>query len=127
MATQQNPDGPVQSSIRHKVYQLIHSLRALFILEIQLKDQLQPSELIITNDSWQHRHHAAMKAEGGGNGETHFSVKVVSDEFKGKSTMQRHRMIYAALSEELSQGLHALSLKTVTTEEAEKNTPPKPK
>lgn len=31
--------------------------------------------------------------------------------------MQRHRMIYSALSEELSQGLHALSLKTKTPEE----------
>jgi len=34
-----------------------------------------------------------------------------------QSTMQRHRMIYSALSEELSQGLHALSLKTRTMEE----------
>ncbi|KZP34719.1 bola-like protein [Athelia psychrophila] len=103
MATREQGEGPVQLSIRQK-----------------LNAQLQPSELIITNDSWQHRHHAAMKAEGGGNGETHFSVKVVSDEFKGKSTMQRHRMIYSALSEDLAQGLHALSLKTVTTEEAQK-------
>lgn len=37
-----------------------------------------------------------------------------------QSTMQRHRMIYSALSEDLAQGLHALSLKTVTTEEAQK-------
>ncbi|KIM91864.1 hypothetical protein PILCRDRAFT_809851 [Piloderma croceum F 1598] len=101
-ATTTNSAGPVEISIRQK-----------------LNAQLEPSELIIINDSWQHRHHAAMKAEGGGNGETHFSLQVVSDAFKGKNTMQRHRMIYSALSEELSQGLHALSIKTQTTEEVQ--------
>jgi stress-induced morphogen len=63
-------------------------------------------------------------------------VQVVSDVFKGmvndahvqgeikseaetceQSTMQRHRMVYRALSDELAQGLHALSLKTKTAEE----------
>jgi stress-induced morphogen len=34
--------------------------------------------------------------------------------------MQRHRMIYGALSEELGAGLHALSLKTKTEEEVQK-------
>ncbi|KAI0032474.1 bola protein, partial [Vararia minispora EC-137] len=77
----------------------------------------QPSQLCITNDSWQHRHHAAMRAEGGGSGETHFSIQVVSEAFTGKSTMQRHRLVYAALSEELQNGLHALSLTTKTQAE----------
>jgi BolA protein len=43
-----------------------------------------------------------------------------------KTTMQRHRMIYAALSEELKNGLHALSLNTKTQAEilkAEARTP----
>jgi BolA-like protein 1 len=35
----------------------------------------------------------------------------------GKPTMQRHRMIYAALSEELKDGLHALCLNTKTRAE----------
>ncbi|KAI0699259.1 bola-like protein-domain-containing protein [Cytidiella melzeri] len=95
--------GPVEVSIRDK-----------------LKTLLQPSELVVTNDSWQHRHHAAMRASGGGSGETHFSVNIVSDAFKGKSTIQRHRMIHAALSDEFAQGLHALSLKTKTPEESQK-------
>ncbi|KAH9832199.1 bola-like protein-domain-containing protein [Rhodofomes roseus] len=95
-------EGPVARSIRTK-----------------LSSALQPSELTITNDSWQHRHHAAMRAQGGGSGETHFSVQVVSEQFRGKTTMQRHRLIYSTLSEELSQGLHALSLKTKTPEEVQ--------
>jgi len=80
---------------------------------------LQPASLSITNDSWQHRHHAAMREQGGGSGETHFSIQVVSNAFENKTTMQRHRMIYSALSEEFAEGLHALSLKTKTEREIE--------
>ncbi|KAI0320908.1 bola-like protein [Amylostereum chailletii] len=86
-------------------------------IQSKLESLLQPSELKITNDSWQHRHHAPMRAQDGGSGETHFSVQVVSQAFAGKSTMQRHRMIYSALSEEFQNGLHALSLTTKTQEE----------
>ncbi|KAH9858693.1 bola-like protein [Lenzites betulinus] len=96
--------GPVESAIRAKLTELF-----------------KPSQLDITNDSWQHRHHAAMRAQGGDNGETHFSISVVSEEFLGKNTMQRHRMIYSALSDELAAGLHALSLKTKTPVEAQGN------
>ncbi|THH31809.1 hypothetical protein EUX98_g2392 [Antrodiella citrinella] len=96
--------GPLEQSIRTKLVAL-----------------LQPADLTISNDSWQHRHHAPMKAQGGGNGETHFSVNIVSDIFQGKTTMQRHRLIYAALTEEFAAGLHALSLKTKTTQEIAKS------
>ncbi|KNZ77110.1 SufE-like protein, chloroplastic [Termitomyces sp. J132] len=64
-----------------------------------------------------------MRAQGGDNGETHFSVQIVSDAFKEKvihlpqTTMQRHRLVYSVLSEELAQGLHSLSLRTRTTDE----------
>ncbi|QRV96551.1 bolA domain protein [Ceratobasidium sp. AG-Ba] len=89
-------------------------------IQTKLTELLKPTTFEIQNDSWQHRHHAAMRESGGGNGETHFTLRIVSDAFKGKSTMQRHRMIYGALSEELAQGLHALSLQTKTPEEATK-------
>ncbi|KAF8895681.1 bola-like protein [Gymnopilus junonius] len=92
--------GPVENSIRKKLTSLLH-----------------PTSLSITNDSWQHRHHTAMR-EQGSNGETHFTVHVVSNAFENKSSMQRHRIIYSALSEEFSQGLHALSLKTKTESES---------
>ncbi|KAN0090912.1 BolA-like domain containing protein [Tylopilus felleus] len=80
---------------------------------------LQPSRLTITNESHLHRHHAAMRAQDGGNGETHFAVQIISEEFKGKSTLQRHRLVYSALSDELAQGLHALSLKTTTPDDTQ--------
>ncbi|THU95399.1 bola-like protein [Dendrothele bispora CBS 962.96] len=98
--------GPVEASIRSKLTTL-----------------LRPSSLIISNDSWQHRHHAAMRAQNGGSGETHFSVEVVSSEFEGKTTIQRHRMVHAALSGEFTQGLHSLSLKTRTPSEVQPMSP----
>ncbi|KAG9008780.1 hypothetical protein FRB94_013005 [Tulasnella sp. JGI-2019a] len=94
--------GPVESSIRSKLTEL-----------------LKPTTLNIANDSSKHKHHAPMRESGGGNGETHFSVEVVSDEFTGKKTIQRHRMINNALAQEFQEGLHALSLNTKTPQEVE--------
>jgi stress-induced morphogen len=47
----------------------------------------------------------------------HLSVRVVSDSFKGKTLLDRHRMIYQALSEPMRDGrIHALELKVETTD-----------
>lgn len=66
-----------------------------------------------------------------------FSVYIISNAFESKvnfdypfpfqnadvfkSTMQRHRMVYSALSDEFTQGLHALTLKTKTEAETAMN------
>ena len=47
-------------------------------------------------------------------------VEVVSDEFTGKLPVARHRLVYAAVKEELDAGLHALALKTRTPAEAQR-------
>ncbi|KAI8385751.1 bola protein [Blakeslea trispora] len=100
MTTQEK--GPIQLSIEDKI-----------------TEALQPSILETINESHLHAHHAAMK--GNTNKETHFKVTVVSEAFQGKSLMQRHRLIYNLLSDELQhQGLHALTLKTKTLAEVEK-------
>lgn len=52
-------------------------------------------------------------------GETHFYIRVVSDQFQGKKTIERHRMIQEMLSEERAGGLHAIRLKTLTPSEWE--------
>lgn len=48
---------------------------------------------------------------------THFQALVVSSAFTGKSTLARHRMVYAALGERLGREIHALSLRTFTPDE----------
>jgi stress-induced morphogen len=47
----------------------------------------------------------------------HFEMVVVSEAFEGKSTLQRHRMVYAPLKDVLGGALHALALKTLTPSE----------
>jgi len=42
----------------------------------------------------------------------HFEAHVISSAFAGKSTLQRHRMVYAALGELMGREIHALGLRT---------------
>lgn len=48
----------------------------------------------------------------------HFEAHVVCPSFSGKSTLQRHRMVYATLGKYMGQEIHALGLKTQSPEEA---------
>jgi stress-induced morphogen len=49
--------------------------------------------------------------------EDHWEAVVVSDRFAGKSLIERHRMVFAALAEEMRGPIHALTLKTYTPAE----------
>ncbi|KAK6934652.1 Fe-S metabolism associated domain, SufE-like [Dillenia turbinata] len=79
-----------------------------------LDRELKPVELKIEDISYQHAGHAGVR---GSDGETHFNIKVVSEEFEGKSLVKRHRSIYSLLQEELQNGLHALSIEAKTPSE----------
>ena len=46
----------------------------------------------------------------------HFEAVVVYGEFEGKSTLQRHRMVYATLGEKMGREIHALGLRTEVPE-----------
>jgi stress-induced morphogen len=48
----------------------------------------------------------------------HWEAVIVSASFEGKSLIQRHRMVYDALAEEMKGPIHALSLKTYTPDQA---------
>ncbi|GAA0151891.1 hypothetical protein LIER_10512 [Lithospermum erythrorhizon] len=82
----------------------------------RLEVELRPVELVVEDISYQHAGHAGAR---GSDGETHFNVKVVSDEFEGKSLVKRHRLIYGLLQDELENGLHALSIVAKTPYEVE--------
>ena len=47
----------------------------------------------------------------------HFQAVVVSTQFAGKSRIQRHQLVYAALGERMREEIHALSMRTLTPEE----------
>jgi acid stress-induced BolA-like protein IbaG/YrbA len=48
----------------------------------------------------------------------HFQAVVVSAAFAGKSRVQRHQLVYAALGDRMREEIHALSMQTLTPEEA---------
>jgi stress-induced morphogen len=84
----------------------------------KLEQELNPSLLQIRDDSRKHAGHAAMK--GLNPSETHFAVSIVSSAFEKKPLVQRHKLVYSILDQEMKAGLHALQLQTKTPAEWEK-------
>ncbi len=72
----------------------------------RLNSALSPTAIELTDDSEQHRGH------GGHNpaGESHFSLRIESPAFAGKSRVERQRMVFAALGELMDERVHALSI-----------------
>jgi len=82
-------------------------------LQSKLEAALLPTSLIVEDESHKHAGHAGAR-EGG---ETHFRIRIVSQSFAGLSRVERQRRVYAAVSEELAERVHALSLVTLTPDE----------
>jgi BolA family transcriptional regulator, general stress-responsive regulator len=76
-----------------------------------LEQELAPVSLEILDDSAKHAGHAGAR-EGG-----HFRVRLVSEAFRGKSTIQRHRMVFAAVAGLMKTDIHALNIDARTPEE----------
>lgn len=68
-----------------------------------LEQAFRPIHLEVVDDS---RSHAGHDHGGGG----HFSVSLCSEHFEGRSTLERHRLVYAAVGEMMPGDIHALSI-----------------
>ena len=75
-------------------------------IEKKLAATFAPQGLAVIDESHQHEGHAGHRPGG----ETHFRVHIVAEAFRGKSRLDRHRMINAALVDELRNGVHALAI-----------------
>jgi BolA family transcriptional regulator, general stress-responsive regulator len=89
--------GPVAETIRKK-----------------LDEALAPTRLDIVDDSGRHAGHAGARAGG----ESHFNVTIECAAFAGLGRVQRQRLVYGALAEELAGPVHALSLKALAPGES---------
>ena len=69
------------------------------IIEQMIRDGLPDAEVAVSGDDG-----------------VHFEAVVISPSFTGKSTLQRHRMVYATLGEKMGHEIHALGLRTETPE-----------
>ena len=74
---------------------------------------LQPQQLEIADDSELHAGHEGAKSGGG-----HYRLRIVSPRFAGLNTLQRHRLVYAALGSLMQHEIHAMSINALTPEES---------
>jgi len=83
-------------------------------IRAKLQAAFAPAELVVEDESAKHAGHSGARPAG----QTHFNVRIVSESFAGQSRVERQRRVYAALAEELKpNGVHALSLTTLTPAE----------
>jgi stress-induced morphogen len=75
----------------------------------KLANELSPTTLTVDNES--HMHSVPRGSE------THFKVTVVSDRFEGLGRVDRHKLVYSILKEELASGVHALTITSRTPAE----------
>lgn len=79
----------------------------------KLTEAFAPESLEVVNDSHRHAGHAGSP----GTGESHFTIKVVSAAFAGKSRLERHRMVNQVLAAELAGKIHALAVTALAPDE----------
>ena len=79
--------------------------KRLVEMEARLRAALQPSELQLLDESHLHAGHA-----GALTGKGHFAVRIVSEQFRDKLPLARHRLVYAALGELMETDIHALHI-----------------
>ena len=72
----------------------------------KLRKAFAPESLRVEDESHRHEGHAGHRPAG----ETHFRLYIVAEAFRGKSRIERHRMINSTLAAELADGVHALAI-----------------
>ena len=76
------------------------------VITKKLTEAFAPESLRVEDESHLHAGHAGHRPGG----ETHYRVYIVSDAFRGKSRVERHRSINATLASELAGSVHALAI-----------------
>jgi BolA protein len=83
------------------------------IITEKLTKAFAPESIEVIDQSDLHAGHAGARPGG----ETHFTVHIVSQAFRGKSRLERHRMVNEALASELEGGVHALAIRAAAPKE----------
>jgi BolA protein len=81
-------------------------MRTHDLITEKLRKAFTPESLRVEDESHQHAGHSGHRPSG----ESHFRLYIVSEAFRGKSRLERHRMINATLASELAGGIHALAV-----------------
>lgn len=82
-------------------------------IEAKLNDQIKPEQMEVIDESHKHAGHAGARPEG----ETHFHINMTASALNGQNRVNRQRMIYKILADELAGPVHALSLNLKGTDD----------
>ena len=74
---------------------------------------LHPVTLDLRDESAQHAGHAGARPSGG----SHWQLTIVSEAFRGKPPVARHRMVYEALGDLMKRAIHALRIEALAPEQ----------
>ena len=77
-------------------------------ISAKLTQCFAPQALEVVDESHHHAGHSGSRPDG----ESHFRVRIVAEAFRGKSRVEQHRMVNAALAEELKERVHALAIQS---------------
>lgn len=83
-----------------------------------LRNALHTDVVELIDNSHLHAGHA-----GARDGRGHFQVRIVSSEFAGLRTLQRHQLVYRSLAQLMQTDIHALSIAALTPQEAQETQP----
>ena len=75
----------------------------------KLTQRFAPTQLEVIDESDRHAGHAGWRKAG----ETHFRVRIATQQLAGKPRVQQHRAVMDALNAELKAGIHALAIEIV--------------
>ncbi len=84
-------------------------------IKVTLQEKIGAAIVEISDRSELHKHHQGRMNAPAGSG--HYDAIIVAESFAGKTMMQQHRMVYAALADQMQTTIHALALKTYTPEQ----------
>lgn len=83
------------------------------IIRQKILSNINVISLDIIDESEKHFGHSGYNEEG----ESHFFIKIISNDFVGMNKVARHRLLYKILDNEIKNHIHALSLELLTDKE----------
>jgi BolA protein len=87
-----------------------HSTKA--VIDEKLRRDLDATHVAVEDESWKHAGHAGARMGGG-----HFVVDVVSAKFEGLNALERRRLVFQILHDEMQGAIHALTVRAYAPSE----------
>ncbi len=82
------------------------------LIKQKLNESLKPELIELIDDSAAHAGHAGAKGGAG-----HYNVTIVAKAFEGQSLVQRHQLVYQALTDLMKNEIHALGINALSPTE----------